>query len=192
LILGLPFTGNILTQPFSSILKAINGPIPSYGKRRENSTLRAKLLWRNYLLHIESTSLCPLSLNTMFNPQALPLLIKNLIVSLLSVNCVLNYMLHYYLCVYFYGFFLCVVYTCLYIYGYFLSMLHVYVYCYFHMNLCIYRMYLSVLSFIYKVPQEFLCVYVLICIQFEKFLRGIAQLDVGDVTIWYQSFSFQH
>jgi mannose/fructose/N-acetylgalactosamine-specific phosphotransferase system component IIC len=53
------------------------------------------------------------------------------ILTKISVNCVLNYMLHYYLCVYFYGFFLCVVYTCLYIYGYFLSMLHVYVYCYF-------------------------------------------------------------
>ena len=52
-------------------------------KRRKNSTLRAKLLWRNYLLHIESTSLCPLSLKTMFNPQALPLLVENLIVSLL-------------------------------------------------------------------------------------------------------------
>jgi hypothetical protein len=26
----------------------------------------------------------------------------------ISVNCVLNYMLHYYLCVYFYGFFMCV------------------------------------------------------------------------------------
>jgi hypothetical protein len=91
------------------------------------------------------------------------------ILTKISVNCVLNYMLHYYLCVYFYGFFLCVVYTCLYIYGYFLSMLHVYVYCYFCMNLCIYKMYLSVLSFIYKVLQEFLCVYVLICIQFEFF-----------------------
>jgi hypothetical protein len=32
LILGLPYTGNILTRPFSSILKAISGPIPSYGK----------------------------------------------------------------------------------------------------------------------------------------------------------------
>jgi hypothetical protein len=83
MILGLPYTGNILTRPFSSILKAINGPIPSYGKRRKNSTLRAKLLWRNYLLHIESASLCPLSLNTVFIPQALPLLIENLIVSLL-------------------------------------------------------------------------------------------------------------
>jgi hypothetical protein len=52
-------------------------------KRRKNSTLREKLLWRNYLLHIESASLCPLSLNTVFIPQALPLLIENLIVSLL-------------------------------------------------------------------------------------------------------------
>jgi hypothetical protein len=52
-------------------------------KRRKNSTLRAKLLWRNYLLHIESTSLFPLSLNIVFIPQVLPLLMENLIVSLL-------------------------------------------------------------------------------------------------------------
>jgi hypothetical protein len=64
-------------------LKAINGPKPSYGKEEKNSTLRAKLLWRNYSLHIEFASLCPLSLNTLFNPQALPLLIENLIVSLI-------------------------------------------------------------------------------------------------------------
>jgi hypothetical protein len=83
MILGLPYRGNVLTRPFSSILKAINGSIPSYGKGIKNSTLRAKLLWRNYLLHIESTSLCPLSLNTVFIPQAHPLLIENLIVSLL-------------------------------------------------------------------------------------------------------------
>ena len=83
MILGLPYTRNISTLPFSSILKAINGPILSYGKRRNNSTLRAKLLWINYLLHIESAYLCPLSLNTMFIPQALPLLIENLIFSLL-------------------------------------------------------------------------------------------------------------
>jgi hypothetical protein len=43
-------------------------------KMRKNSTLRAKLLWRNHLLHIESASLCPLSLNIVFNPQALPLI----------------------------------------------------------------------------------------------------------------------
>jgi hypothetical protein len=83
MILGLPYTGNILTRPFSSIFKAINGPIPSYGKERMNSTLREKLLWRNYLLHIQSASICPLSLNTMFIPQYLPLLMENLIVSLL-------------------------------------------------------------------------------------------------------------
>jgi hypothetical protein len=83
MILGLPYAGKVLNRPFSSILKAINGPILSYGKKRKNSTLRAKLLWRNYLLHIESASLCPLSMNTMFIPQALPLLMENLIVSLL-------------------------------------------------------------------------------------------------------------
>jgi hypothetical protein len=32
MILGLPYIGNVLTRPFSSILKAINGPIPRYGK----------------------------------------------------------------------------------------------------------------------------------------------------------------
>jgi hypothetical protein len=37
------------------------------------------------------------------------------------------------------------------------------------MNILIYRMYLSVLIFIYKVLQEFLCVYVLVCIQFNFF-----------------------
>jgi hypothetical protein len=35
MMLGLPYTGNILTHPFSSILKAINGPIPSYGRGEE-------------------------------------------------------------------------------------------------------------------------------------------------------------
>jgi hypothetical protein len=44
----------------------------------------------------------------------------------IRVNCVINYMLHYDLCVYFYGFILCVDYNCLFIYGYCLSMLHVY------------------------------------------------------------------
>jgi hypothetical protein len=49
------------------------------------------------------------------------------IVTKISVNCVTNYMLHNYLCVYCYGFILCVVYNCVYIYGYCLYMLHVYV-----------------------------------------------------------------
>jgi hypothetical protein len=34
--------------------------------------------------------------------------------------------------------------------------------------------------------------YVLILYKVQKFLCGIAQLDVGDATIWYQSSSFQH
>jgi hypothetical protein len=32
IILGLPYIGNVPTRPFSFILKAINNPIPSYGK----------------------------------------------------------------------------------------------------------------------------------------------------------------
>jgi hypothetical protein len=39
-------------------LKDTNGPNPIYGKEEKNSTLREKLLWRNYSLHIESASLC--------------------------------------------------------------------------------------------------------------------------------------
>jgi hypothetical protein len=66
------------------------------------------------------------------------------ILTKISVNYEINYMLHYYLLVYFHGFILCVVYNCLYIDGYCLYMLHVYVSCYFSMNLCIYIMYLSV------------------------------------------------
>jgi hypothetical protein len=63
--------------------KAINGKNTSYGKRRKNnSTLREKLLWRNYSLHIESASLYPLSFNIVFIPQDLPLLSENSIVSL--------------------------------------------------------------------------------------------------------------
>ena len=40
-------------------LKATSGPNSSYGKEEKNSTLRVKLLWINYSLHIESASLCP-------------------------------------------------------------------------------------------------------------------------------------
>jgi hypothetical protein len=83
MILGLPYNKNVLNQPFNFIFKAINGQIPSYGKWRRNSNLREKLLWKNYLLHIEFASLFPSSLNTVFIPQALPLLIENLLVSLL-------------------------------------------------------------------------------------------------------------
>jgi hypothetical protein len=49
------------------------------------------------------------------------------ILTKISVNSVIKYVLHYYLHVYFYGFILCVVYNSLYIYGYCLYMFHVYV-----------------------------------------------------------------
>jgi hypothetical protein len=47
------------------------------------------------------------------------------IISKISINCVLIYMM----CIY----------TCVYVYGFFLCMLHVYFYYYFHMNMCICR-----------------------------------------------------
>jgi hypothetical protein len=50
LILGLPYTGNVPTLPFSCILKAIRAQFRSMEKRRKHSTLRAKLLWRNYFI----------------------------------------------------------------------------------------------------------------------------------------------
>jgi hypothetical protein len=64
-------------------LKAINEPIPSYGKEEKAFNFESKVTLEKLLLHIESASLCPSSLNTVFNPQALPLLLENLIVSLL-------------------------------------------------------------------------------------------------------------
>jgi hypothetical protein len=35
LILGLPYTRNVLNHPFNSIFKAIKRPIPSYGKEEK-------------------------------------------------------------------------------------------------------------------------------------------------------------
>ena len=64
-------------------LKAINGPYPSCGKKEKNSTLREKLLWRNYSLHIESASLYHFEFEHIVQPQTLPYLIENLIVSLI-------------------------------------------------------------------------------------------------------------
>jgi hypothetical protein len=102
------------------------------------------------------------------------------IITKISVNCVINYMLHCYLRVYFYGFILCVVYNCIYIYGYCMYMLHVYVYCYFSMNPCIYIMYLSVYLLYIKFRKSSVCI-CFNCMQFKN-LCGIAQLDVGYVT----------
>jgi hypothetical protein len=42
-----------------------------------------KVTLEKLLLHVESALLCPLTLNTVFNPQALSLLMENLIVSLI-------------------------------------------------------------------------------------------------------------
>jgi hypothetical protein len=75
------------------------------------------------------------------------------------------------------------VYNCLSIYGYFLYMLHVYVYCHFSMNPCIYIMYLSIYIFIYICfHRSSMCICILIACS-SKSLCGIAQLDVGYVTI---------
>jgi len=41
--LGLPYTRNALNWPFSSILKAINGPIPSYGSREKEFNFERKV-----------------------------------------------------------------------------------------------------------------------------------------------------
>jgi hypothetical protein len=104
------------------------------------------------------------------------------ILTKISVNCVIN--LHVALlftCLFLWVYPMCG-YNCLYIYGYFLYMLHVYVYCYFSMNLCIYIMYLSVYVLYINASARVLCVYVLIACS-SKNLCGIAQLDVGYVTV---------
>jgi hypothetical protein len=124
-------------------------------------------------------------------------------------------MLHYYFRVYFYGFILFMIYNCVYFYGYFLYMLHVCVYCYLSMNLCIYIMYLFDYVLYIKLCNSSVCI-CFNCMQFGKFMwhslvgcsvcysmfrkekgkcslvyRGLAWV-VGDVTIWDQSFNFQH
>jgi hypothetical protein len=50
LILGLPHIGNVPTRPFRCILKTIKAQFRAMEKRRKHSTLRAKLLWRNYFI----------------------------------------------------------------------------------------------------------------------------------------------
>jgi hypothetical protein len=49
--------------------------ILSYGKEEKEFNFERKVTLEK-LLHIESTSLCPSSLNTVFSPQALPLLLR--------------------------------------------------------------------------------------------------------------------
>jgi hypothetical protein len=50
MILGLPYTRNIMNQPFNCILKAIRAQFRAMEKKRKHSTLREKLLWRNYFI----------------------------------------------------------------------------------------------------------------------------------------------
>ena len=50
LILGLPHTGNVLTQPFGCILNTIKAQFRAMEENRKLSTLREKLLWRNYFI----------------------------------------------------------------------------------------------------------------------------------------------
>ena len=52
-------------------------------EKEKEFNFERKVTLEKLLLHIESASLCPLSLNTMFSPQYLPLLMENLIVSLI-------------------------------------------------------------------------------------------------------------
>jgi hypothetical protein len=49
--------------------------IPIYGKEEKAFNFESKVTL-DKLLHIESTSLCPSSLNIVFNPQALSLLLR--------------------------------------------------------------------------------------------------------------------
>jgi hypothetical protein len=51
LILGLPYTGNVLNRPFSFILKAIKKPILSYGKGRREFNFERKVTLEKLLLH---------------------------------------------------------------------------------------------------------------------------------------------
>jgi hypothetical protein len=75
LILGLPCTRNILTQPFSFILEVIREQFQTMEKEEKAFNFERKVTMEK-LLHIESASLCPSSLNTVFIPQALPLLLR--------------------------------------------------------------------------------------------------------------------
>ena len=70
MILDLPYTGNDLNRPFSSILKAINGPYPIHGEEEMNSNLTEKLLWRNYSLHIEAAYFFPFNSEQIIQPPS--------------------------------------------------------------------------------------------------------------------------
>jgi hypothetical protein len=75
LILGLPYTRNVLTRPFSCILKAIRTQFQAMEKEEKTFNFERKVTLEK-LLHIEFASLCPSSLNTVFSPQDLSLLLR--------------------------------------------------------------------------------------------------------------------
>jgi hypothetical protein len=75
LIFGLPYTGNVPTRPFSFILEAIREQFQAMEKEEKTFNFESKVTLEK-LLHIESASLCPSSINIVFNPQALSLLLR--------------------------------------------------------------------------------------------------------------------
>jgi hypothetical protein len=75
LIFGLPCPGNVLNRPFSCILEAIREQFQAMKKEEKAFNFESKVTLEK-LHHIESASLCPSSMNIVFNPQALSLLLR--------------------------------------------------------------------------------------------------------------------
>jgi hypothetical protein len=67
MILGLPHTRNIPTRPFNFILKTIKEQFRAMEKEEKEFKFESKVTLEK-LLHIESASLCPSSMNTVFSP----------------------------------------------------------------------------------------------------------------------------
>ena len=68
-------TRNVLARPFSCILKDIKAPFRAMEKKEKTFNFKSKVTM-DKLLHIESASLCPSSLNIVFSPQDLSLLLR--------------------------------------------------------------------------------------------------------------------
>jgi hypothetical protein len=77
LILDLPHTGNVLESALQLHYEGYKSTISSYGKLNalKAFNFESKVTLEK-LLHIEYASLCPSSLNIVFNPQALSLLLR--------------------------------------------------------------------------------------------------------------------
>jgi hypothetical protein len=75
LIFGLPYIGNIPNHPFSCIMEAIRAQFRAMENEEKEFNFGRKFTVEK-LLHIESASLCPSSLNTVFSAQALSLLLR--------------------------------------------------------------------------------------------------------------------